>query len=122
MIIRLIREPSGPDCTFGVMFIDGFYQCLTLENTHKIIPAGEYDITFYDSPHNKTLVPLLMNVPGRSEIEIHIANFFSELEGCIAVGTIKDLTMLMNSQAAFGTLMAKLDRTNVKIKIEEWAQ
>ena len=122
MIIRLIREPSKPDTTFGVMFLDGFFQCLTLENSHKIIPSGQYNITFYDSPRNKCIVPLLNGVMNRSEIEIHPANFFSELEGCIAVGTSKNDTMLMNSRAAFDVLMGRIGGiTNLVIKIEDWA-
>src|SRR6476660_4878109 len=101
MVMRLIREPSGPNCTFGVLFTNGYYECFTLENTHKIIPAGTYGITLYDSPHNKRVVPLLLDVPGRSEIEIHIANYPHELEGCIAVGQSFGLDVLHQSRLAF---------------------
>lgn len=120
--MRLIREPSTPNTTFGILFIDGYFQCFTLENTEKIIPAGTYPITFYDSPRNKCIVPLLNNVLGRSEIEMHVANWPTELEGCIAVGNDKDATMLLNSREAFQALMIKIgSATNIVIKIEDWA-
>lgn len=108
MKLKLIRESSGIDCTFGVLFVDGYYQCFTLENTHKIIPAGIYPTAFYNSPKNKRVVPLLLNVPGRSEIEIHIANYFTELEGCIAVGLSFDSKSLYQSTNAFVALMNKI--------------
>lgn len=108
MILRLIREPQGTERTFGVLFVNGYYQCLTMENTLKIIPPGEYDIVFYDSPKNKMRVPLLNKVPNRDYIEIHPANFEFELEGCIAVGTNKTDTMLLNSKEAFNKLMGKI--------------
>lgn len=108
MILKLIREPMGPERTFGVLFTDGYFQCFTMENTMKIIPSGIYSFIFYDSPKNKCVVPLLQSVPGRSTIEIHPANFESELEGCIAVGTSKNDTMLLNSKEAFNNLMLKI--------------
>lgn len=119
VLLRLIREPHGPERTFGVLFVDKYFQCLTMENTSKIVEAGEYTITLYNSPKNKRVVPLLMSVPNRSMIEIHPANFEIELEGCIAVGTDKTDSMLLNSQTAFGRLMTKMINGNYQIRIEE---
>jgi hypothetical protein len=121
--IRLIREPSGPDNTFGVLFVNGLFTCFTLENTHKIIQAGEYPIVFYNSPHNKRKVPLLQNVLGREYIEIHPANYWYELEGCIAPGTDIAVMMVGESVDAFNRLMQKIDigDLDIKIKIEDWA-
>lgn len=121
--LRLIREPNGVDSTYGVLFYDGYYQCRTLENTKKIIPAGIYPVTLYPSGRFKTLVPLLHKVVNRSMIEIHVANRFYELEGCIAVGLQKDAVheMLVSSKAAFDNLMEKLKKeTEIQIKVEEW--
>lgn len=117
--IRLIREPSDIDNTFGVLFIDGYYQCFTLENSHKLIPVGTYDITFYNSPKNLMVVPLLKEVPGRTMIEIHPANLYSELEGCIAPGTGKTNEQILNSRIAFYSIMDKIQkRVNNQITIE----
>jgi hypothetical protein len=121
MVIRVIRQPSGVDTTFGVMFIDGYFQCFTLENSHKIIPAGSYPISLYDSPHNRRVVPLLHNVPNRSEIEIHVANYYHDLEGCIGVGADMNDTQLVSSTVAFVELMSKIGNNQVSINIENWA-
>jgi len=119
--LRLIREPHGIDSTFGVLFIDGFYHSHALENTRKIIPAGTYEIQFYPSPKFKRLVPLLLNVPNRAMIEIHIANWYYQLEGCIAPGFVRQEIGLLNSTPAFNLLMDKIRGKEVRIKIEEWA-
>lgn len=120
MTLRLIREPSGVDNTFGVLFIDGYFQCFTLENSHQIIPKGIYNITLYNSPRFKYQVPLLNNVVARSMIEIHPANYFHELEGCIAVGEYFD-TSLHKSNMAFTALMEHLKKQSIiSIKIEDW--
>src|SRR5690348_7201859 len=120
MKLRLIREPSRPNTTFGVLFIDGFFECFTLENTSKIIPAGIYSIKLYDSPKFHRAVPQLQNVPNRSFIEMHPANFYTDLEGCIGVGEGMNATMLENSRDAFDKLMMKVIGSEI-IKIEDWA-
>lgn len=120
MILRLIREPSSADNTFGVLFIDGFFECFTLENSHKIIPSGTYSVTLYESPRFKKIVPLLMGVKDRSMIEIHPGNYYHELEGCIGVGEYFD-TMLHNSQLAFEKIMALISKSSIiNIRIENW--
>ena len=119
MVIRVIRQPSGAATTFGIMFVDSYFQCFTLENSHKIIPSGNYPISLYDSPHNKRIVPLLHNVMNRSEIEIHIANYYHDLEGCIGVGDDMNDTQLISSTVAFNDLMAKIGSNQVSIRIED---
>ena len=65
---------------------------------HKRIPAGTYEIarkplwaSHFDGDF-KNFVPnykgilWLPNVPGRFNIEIHTANTFRQLEGCLATG------------------------------------
>jgi hypothetical protein len=86
------------------------------------IPAEIYPYTKYKSPSNKTTVFLLHNVPGRSEIEIHIANYVRELKGCIAVGLGRGdidgdgLIDVKHSKAALDALLAATpERGFVKI-------
>ncbi len=76
------------------------------------IPAGLYPYKKRWSEKNGRIVIELLNVPGRTDIEIHIANYFHELLGCIAVGVGRadidgngqmDVT---NSKVAFENLMA----------------
>jgi len=68
--------------------------CFTLErpwrdNQHGIscIPAGTYAVARRWSPKHNADVWGLIDVPERSDIEIHAANDPRELEGCIAPGT-----------------------------------
>jgi hypothetical protein len=106
--LRLIRQPCNDNATFGVLFVNNFFECFTLERTDRIIPAGTYDLILYQSPRHKRLVPLLQKVPNRGMIEIHIANYPVELEGCIAVGNNFTTKMLMSSTKAFTALMSKI--------------
>jgi hypothetical protein len=71
------------------------------ESDYHRIPAGVYDITLYPSPHFGRLIPLLMNVPGRSNIEIHWANYPGDLKGCIGVGMQQGKDAIYNSRMKF---------------------
>lgn len=93
MIIKLIRTATSDAGTFGVLVKDGLPLCDTVEkpwaDNHpqtSCIPAGLYAVEPYISPSKSYEVWLLKDVPGRSYIEIHIANFARELLGCIAPG------------------------------------
>ena len=119
----LIREiPQDNLSQFGVLFINGLFHSYTLENYQKRIPMGEYKLTYYNSPKNKRLVPLLKDVPHRSMIEIHPANVYNELEGCIALGDIKYKSeRLLNSTKMFDAMMALVQSdTNPVIRIYDY--
>ena len=51
------------------------------------IPAGEYDAIKYYSPKHKRIVILLLDVPERTNIEIHPGNTIKDTTGCILVGS-----------------------------------
>jgi len=119
MILQLKRTQSYPenDAQFGELYIDDNLECLTLERISKIIPSGIYPVSFYFSPHNQSLVPLL-TVPNREYIEIHVANYPTELLGCIAVGQTHNDQALSNSRLAFNDLMDKIkDQDGLMIEI-----
>lgn len=68
------------------------FECFTLELpwlNNKVgasaIPKGEYRLLHRRSPKYGDHLHIL-DVPGRSYILIHPANFVSQLRGCIAVG------------------------------------
>ena len=90
--VQLIRYGSIPGMgTFGGLRTDG-WSCVTVErewfgNQHDIscIPLGQYHCTQIDSPRHGLCYQLL-DVPERSNIEIHVANVMQELRGCIALG------------------------------------
>lgn len=106
MKLQIHREPSTDEGTFGkALLLDdenqivGRYESLELPdrgNQHAIsrILAGIYKADLYDSPHFRRKVYLLDDVPGRSSVEIHPANWggdislgwHSDLRGCMALG------------------------------------
>ena len=56
------------------------------------IPAGTYPLRLTYSPKFRRKMWLVDDVPGRSGIRIHPANYWNQLQGCIAPGLrLKDL-------------------------------
>jgi len=105
--ITRLQDKSSNTGTFGYMAIDGADFCCTCEQPWddnkpdvSCIPPGDYDLQPYDSPkHGPTVVfhnPALgiygtpeqipAGATGRSLCEIHIGNYPSDVEGCVAVG------------------------------------
>ena len=105
MKLNLIRYSSNEESTLGLLYIDGIFECYTLEdeyNSEKIkgetrIPEGLYKINF-----RKQLSPMaekyqeryywfkwhleIQDIPGFTHVYIHIGNSDDDTEGCILVG------------------------------------
>ncbi len=66
------------------------------------IPVGTYDVQRLWSNHWNQMMPHVVGVPGRSEVEIHVANFPHDILGCIGIGMkrISD-TQIAESREAF---------------------
>lgn len=123
--MKLTRFFEDATCTLGhLVSNDGQFACYTIERPatgeHPRIPAGTYDVTYEThhpylpdgSPNPKAYrCPVLdTSAIGRSHIQLHVANYASELLGCIAVGetySIKD-HCVNGSAEAFSDLMAYL--------------
>lgn len=124
----LTRGPSTDQGTFGVLRFGGTSVFTTelpwRDNRRKMscVPLGEYRCALTDSPRFGS-VYLLANVPGRSHVLIHPANFAGDsslgwtthLEGCIApcmrVGAMRNKAGVMQaaglvSRPALNLLMA----------------
>jgi len=125
MINITIKRDYFPTHTYAVWYRDdlplGLYSIEKpwLDNAPEVscIPHGEYRCTLYSSP-SKGLVYLLHDVFGREMIEIHKANFQSELLGCLGIGLSfgilknkdgKNEAAVLNSSAALGKLMTITD-------------
>jgi hypothetical protein len=118
--LDLSRDRQTRQGTTGHLFVDGVPFFVTLErpaarfgDPHPCIPAGEYRVTLYHSPHFGRLMPLLEDVPGRSGIEIHWGNFVRDFEGCIGLGGTRGelpdgSPTIWNSRAAFDRLFVQL--------------
>jgi hypothetical protein len=97
LIARLIRSPSTPAGTFG-QFVGFDFDFYSLEkpwvdadgNGHgdpqkSCITAGSYECAWQTSPKYGWCYEVT-NVPERSRILIHPANWEHQLLGCIALG------------------------------------
>ena len=106
-VLRVVRNPTlaTKDAHFGDMAYNGQWICFTMERKSVAIPTGIYLTHKELSPHFGFATPHL-SVPDRTYIEIHPANYPSQLEGCIAVGTEIDHDNLDNSRLAFDKMMA----------------
>lgn len=88
-----------------------------MERTAVAIPTGSYSAHLEDSPHFGFPTPHI-DVPGRTYIELHPANYPSQLEGCIALGSTIDGDALDNSRAAFDRLMSYLPTDGSSFTLE----
>ena len=91
-VLTITRDDANDGIRqFGVAeFLGKEWQTLErppLDNQNGIscIPVGTYQAEIYQSP-TKGSVYLLQNVPGRTMIEIHAANWVDQLAGCISLG------------------------------------
>lgn len=121
MKLTLIREPSTADATFGVLFVDGRFECFTLEDIIRqpgekvfgatAIPEGTYRVIVSMSPRFRRRLPLLLSVPGFDGIRIHPGNHPRETEGCILVGLRRSVASseVLESRLAFNPLLEKLE-------------
>jgi hypothetical protein len=123
--MTLTRKETGPEGTFGLLESEAL-QMHTGElhwEQNKIsescIPVGTYLCKPHISPRHGHCF-WLQDVPGRTEILIHAANWMgdkdqgykSQLEGCIAIGMkfvrdagAQDQDMLQQSQIALAKLI-----------------
>ncbi len=134
MNLTLKRMFKGPQYTIGKLYINGIYQCDTLEDTdrglyqiqslqeiqnkkvygHTAIPYGTYMIDmdtvsskFKDRPWAKFCggkLPRLIDVKGYEGVLIHVGNKAEDTLGCILVGENKIKGQVINSTATFQEL------------------
>ncbi len=147
MRFTLTRNPalSNANGTFGALAIDGVPFCLTVEQPwagnlpdHSCVPVGDYQLIPYESQekgptvvlHNPALgiygteAMIPHGQTGRTVCEIHAANWPSDLQGCIGVGSGYDANLpphgpaVTDSRATFAALKAKWgDRSNLTLTI-----
>ena len=82
--------------TIGQLFVDGVFECWTLEDTVRTpgvkiqnqtaIPAGTYRVTWRWSDHFGKDMLHVEDVPGFAGIEIHGGNDAADTDGCLLVG------------------------------------
>ena len=105
------KDANGVPACFGQMIDEnGKLIMYTLERADMLTDEGTYDFSFMYSPVNKCIVPVFSGIPGRSKIEIHIANQPHELLGCTATGSTinKTVPAVAGSTIAFEAFISLL--------------
>lgn len=134
MKITLIRLNKDTDSTIGAMYVDGKFQCFTLEDEerdHKIkgetcIDAGVYEVKYRDvvSPLTKKYRDRfdwfkfhveLQNVKDFKYVYIHIGNDDDDSDGCILVASKVSVNTyrqgrLFDSTEAFERVYKKISK------------
>lgn len=126
MKLKLERKPSTKNSTSGTLYVDGAFECYTLEDVVRpakvagttAIPNGTYKIIITQSQKFKRPLPLLIDVPNYEGIRIHPGNTSADTEGCILVGQKIDTDWVGDSRKAFDALFVKLRDTKEPIEIE----
>lgn len=133
MKLQVVRTQFGKDATNGMLFIDGLFECYTLEDQYQAvkvmhetcIPEGTYDIKFrktgnfhskyterYKNAHYGMLH--VQDVPNFTYILIHTGNTDEHTSGCLIVGeTQQDLDVsddgfIGSSTRAYKKMYAKV--------------
>ena len=146
MEIKLLRYSSQSQTTLGVMYIDGEFECYTLEDCYREvkikhetrIPCGEYVVKLrefgghynkYSNKYDRHEGMLwLQDVPNFTDILIHIGNDKNATSGCILVGSTancnnKEKGFISDSTSAYLDMYFKVLKAfkrgeEVKIKIK----
>jgi hypothetical protein len=134
MYLQLIRERYTNKATEGKLFVNGEFQCYTLEDKDRhledggekvygetAIPKGIYQIELTLSDRFLKVLPILIGVPQFEGVRIHSGNTSNDTEGCILVGNrnIDDSdNWIGDSRNALESLMKKLESETEKITIE----
>ena len=125
MNLTLIRKYPSTDCIIGELYVDGQFECFTLEDIERpvkipkvtAIPRGTYEVVISYSNRFEKLLPLLQNVPDFEGVRIHTGNKATNTEGCILVGQSKTTDQVLQSVLAFNALFPKLQAAAGKEKI-----
>jgi hypothetical protein len=116
-----------PDYTVGKLYINGVYECFTLEDPVRetkihgetAIPYGTYNVIITQSARFKRELPLLLNVKNFVGVRIHAGNTVDQTEGCILTGTMRTKDgKVLNSRIAFDALFKKMKESKTPITLE----
>lgn len=115
-VIALNRIIFTNRSTIGVILIKNVFECYTLElsarkqvDVKNCILVGKYEIRMRWSPRFRMHLPGLLNVPGRTDVEIHPGNKPEDTNGCILPGQNHKLDWVGSSKAAYNKLVPKLE-------------
>ena len=124
--VLVIRDYQDKEQSLGRLYVRDengciIFQCECLERSYKdnernisSIPEGTYPLILEYSNRFNTDLWEIKNVPNRSECKIHSANYWFQLNGCVALGKNRkdinndgfaDVTSSKNTVKAFHNIM-----------------
>ena len=116
--LLLIRDTFSEISVIGELFLNGERMCDTLENpwldnkrSISCIPEGEYNVRLRyprESGSKEYLHLLVMGVPDRSLVLVHIGNKAKDTRGCILVGLGSQQDFVSNSRLAMDLLIKEV--------------
>lgn len=119
--LLLTREGQGVSCTHGRLYVNGLFECFTLEDVDRFlesggakvkaqtaIPRGTYPITIDWSARFQKKMIHILNVPQFEGIRIHAGNTSADTEGCILLGKVRGDQSIHDSRVAVDALFAKV--------------
>lgn len=121
MEIDLVRLWKSVKAITGMFSVDGEQKYFSIELPELFegqpnipfktcILPGSYPVQRLWSDRWGTMMPHIVDVPGRTEIEIHVANFPRDLLGCIGIGMKRiSETEIGESEMAFEDFMTDFD-------------
>lgn len=122
MELKLLRKDYGEKATEGELYINGVFECYTLEDKVRPYPEkveGEtaiwpntYKIIIDFSDRFQRLMPHILDVLLFTGIRFHWGNRSKDTKGCVLVGKNKvanDPDFIGTSQVAFDALFKKLE-------------
>ena len=145
MKLELKRFSSQSDTTLGILFVDGEFECFTLEDEYRAdkikgetrIPAGTYKVEKREvlsglTKKYRSKYPwfdfhfMLQDVPDFQYVYIHIGNDDDHTDGCLLVSDavksnrFDENNNLSSSGPAFKRLYQKMSESNfVNISITD---
>lgn len=107
--MRIYVQRDKPDgiSTTGKMFIDGVFECFTLEPPDPFA-AGTFDLVIDRSIRFNRLMPHVLNVPLHVGIRIHWGNWRKDTEDCTLVGKTEGKDFIGHSVEEFNLFFQKL--------------
>ena len=124
MKLKIVRDTLLPNVTLGKLYIDGIFECHTLEDCDRrletsgvkipketAVPRGTYPVTIDFSVRFQKRMIHILNVPQVEGIRMHAGNSETDSEGCILLGLGRSCNRLLNSRHAVDAVFVKLTLT-----------
>lgn len=124
LVLTLQRLPSESDQTHGDLFVDGVWECFTLEDRVReiagqpveqwkvrgktAIPAGRYRMTLAYSQRFGPSTLTIEGVPGFVGIRVHGGNTHEDTEGCPLLGRRRNTYRIYDCKPALEQVKSKV--------------